>query len=97
MSGTPFVIKRSTSDTNMYSVNHPIHGIYVALVFVNDILGVSDSLHWVSTAKAHIRQQFNMTDFGPTTYTLGMDITRERPDGTVRMSQEQYNIELLEK
>jgi hypothetical protein len=36
------------------SINHPVHGICIALVYVDDILVVSDSLDWITTAKAHI-------------------------------------------
>jgi hypothetical protein len=58
----------------MNSMNHPVHAICIVMVYVDDILVVSDSLDWVNTAKSHIRQQLNMTDFGPATSILGMDI-----------------------
>jgi hypothetical protein len=67
------------------------------LVYVDNILVVSDSLDLLSTAKAHIRQKYNMTDFGPTIAILGMDTTHDLSVGTVRLPQEQYTTEILEK
>jgi hypothetical protein len=37
-------LKRAASDTIMYTMNHPVHGICIVLVYVDDILIVSDSL-----------------------------------------------------
>jgi hypothetical protein len=37
-------LKQATSDTNLYTLNHPIHGICIILVYVDDLLIVSDSL-----------------------------------------------------
>jgi hypothetical protein len=53
---TSLGLRRSTSDTGMYSINHPVHVICIVLVYVDDILVVFDSLDCVSAAKAHIRQ-----------------------------------------
>jgi hypothetical protein len=74
-------------------MNHPVHDICIVLVY--HILVVSDSLDWVITAKAHIRQQFNINDFGPATSILSMDIARDL--STVRLSQEKCTTKLLEK
>jgi hypothetical protein len=41
---TSLGLQRSTSDTNLYSIHHPLHGICIVLVYVDDILVVSDSL-----------------------------------------------------
>eukprot|EP00873_Tetraselmis_striata_P027582 jgi/Tetstr1/447846/TSEL_003763.t1 len=38
-----------------------------------------------------------MTDFGEAAFVLGMDLTRCWASGTIRLSQEQYTLELLEK
>jgi hypothetical protein len=37
-------LKRATYDTNRYMINHPVHGICIVPVYVNDTLIISDSL-----------------------------------------------------
>eukprot|EP00873_Tetraselmis_striata_P026749 jgi/Tetstr1/447013/TSEL_034471.t1 len=90
-------LARSNSDTNMYSMNHPRYGIYIVLVYVDDILVVSDSVDWIRSAKSATGAEFNMTDFGEAAFVLGMDLTRCWAASTIRLSQEHYTLELLEK
>jgi hypothetical protein len=91
-------LQRSTFDPNMYSMNHPVHGTCIVMACVDDIFAVSDSLDWVSVAKAHIRLQFNITYFGLATSIMSIDITRDLHASTFWLSQEQYTTkELLEK
>eukprot|EP00873_Tetraselmis_striata_P026590 jgi/Tetstr1/446854/TSEL_034332.t1 len=90
-------LARSNSDTSMYSMNHPRYGICIVLVYVDDILVVSDFVEWIRSAKSAIGAEFNMTDFGEAAFVLGMDLTRCWASGTIRLSQEQYTLELLEK
>eukprot|EP00873_Tetraselmis_striata_P040481 jgi/Tetstr1/460745/TSEL_005930.t1 len=90
-------LARSNSDTNMYSMNHPRYGICIVLVYVDDILVVSDSVDWIRSAKSAIGAEFNMTDFGAAAFVLGMDLTCCWASGTIRLSQERYTLELLEK
>eukprot|EP00873_Tetraselmis_striata_P005251 jgi/Tetstr1/425515/TSEL_001526.t1 len=47
-------LARSNSDTSMYSMNHPRYGICIVLVYVDDILVVSDSVEWIRSAKSAI-------------------------------------------
>eukprot|EP00873_Tetraselmis_striata_P042306 jgi/Tetstr1/462570/TSEL_007556.t1 len=81
-------LARSNSDTSMYSMNHPRYGICIVLVYVDDILVVSDSVEWIRSAKSAIGAEFNMTDFGEAAFVLGMDLTRCWASGTIRLSQE---------
>eukprot|EP00873_Tetraselmis_striata_P002937 jgi/Tetstr1/423201/TSEL_001321.t1 len=90
-------LARSNSDTSMYIMNHPRYGICIVLVYVDDILVVSDSVEWIRSAKSAIGAEFNMTDFGEAAFVLCMDLTRCWASGTIRLSQEQYTLELLEK
>eukprot|EP00873_Tetraselmis_striata_P025534 jgi/Tetstr1/445798/TSEL_033444.t1 len=90
-------LARSNSDTSMYNMNHPRYGICIVLVYVDDILVVSDSVEWIRSAKSAIGDEFNMTDFGEAAFVMGMDLTRCWASGTIRLSQEQYTLELLEK
>jgi hypothetical protein len=80
------VLKRATPGTSLYTMNHPVHGICIVLVFVDDILIVSDSLKWIESAKRAIGDQFSMTDFGEVKFTLGMDIIMNIEAGTISLS-----------
>jgi hypothetical protein len=90
-------LKRATYDTSLYTMNHRVHGICMVLVYVDDILIVSDSLKWIESAKRAIGNQFRMTDFGDAKLILGMDIIRNRIAGTISLSHEKYTKEILEK
>jgi hypothetical protein len=78
-------------------MNHPGHGIRIVLVYVDDILIVSDSLKWIESAKRAIGDQFRVTDFGDAKSILGMDTIMNREAGTISLSHEQYRKEILEK
>jgi hypothetical protein len=55
---------RATSDTNLYTINHHVHGISIVLLSVDDTLIVSDSVKIIESTKRAIKKQFRMTDFG---------------------------------
>jgi hypothetical protein len=44
-------LKQANSDTILYNMSHLVHGIYTILVYVDDLLIVSDSLEWIKSAK----------------------------------------------
>jgi hypothetical protein len=81
-------LKRATYDTSLYTINHPMHGICIVLVCVDDILIVSDSLKWIESAKWAIGDQFRMAKFGEAKFILRMDIIRNIVAGAIRFSQE---------
>jgi hypothetical protein len=58
-------------------MNHLVHGKCTVLVYVDDILIVSDSLKWNQSAKRAI---------GETKFILGMDKVRNRAEGTISLS-----------
>jgi hypothetical protein len=68
-------------------MNHPLHGICIALVYVDDILIVSNSLKWIESAKRAIGDQFRITDFGEAKFIRGMIIVKSREAGTISLSQ----------
>jgi hypothetical protein len=90
-------LKRATADTSLYTMNHPLHGICIVLVYEDDIFIVSDSLKWIESAKRTIGDQFRMADFGDAKFILGMDIIKNIEAGTISPSHDQYTKEILEK
>jgi hypothetical protein len=78
-------------------MNHPVHDIFIILVYVDGLLIVSDSLEWIKSAKRAIGGQFRMIDFGEAKFFLGMDIVRNMEVGTISLPEEQYTKEILVK
>jgi hypothetical protein len=67
-------LKRATFDASLSTMNHPLHGIRIVLVYVDDILIVSYSVKWIKSTKQASGEQFRMTDLGEPKFILGMDI-----------------------
>jgi hypothetical protein len=44
-------LNQTSSDTSLYTMNHPMHGICIVLVYVDDSLIILDSLKWIESAK----------------------------------------------
>jgi hypothetical protein len=59
-------------------MNNSVHGIWIVLVYVDDIPIVSDSLKWIEMAKHAIGGPFRMTNFGEAKFIHGMDMVRNR-------------------
>jgi hypothetical protein len=67
------------------------------MVYVDDILIVSDFFNWIVSAQRAIGEQFRMIDFGEANFILGMDIVRSKEAWTINLSHEQYTKENMEK
>jgi hypothetical protein len=79
-------LKRATSDTYLYTMNHRVHGTCIVMIYVDDILIVSDSHKCIDSEKRAIGEQFHVTDFGEAKLIIMMDIVRNREAGSVTVS-----------
>lgn len=64
----------------------------ILFLFVDDLqVGVADAdeAEWAEY-QALLKERFNITDLGESTYMLGMRIARDRAAGTITLSQEPY-------
>lgn len=50
-------------------------------------------VEWV---KSELKSHFKLRDLGPTSFLLGISIERDRPNRTIRLSQCQYVLDLLD-
>jgi hypothetical protein len=66
-------------------------------VFVNNITFASKSKAKIAELKAAIAQHFKLRNLGPTTFQLGVKITRKRSQRTLHLSQCRYTQDLLER
>lgn len=69
-------------------------GNYIA-IFVDDLLIIGPFLADINDIKAKLSERFHMTDLGPCKYYLGMEVTRDRPNRTLKLSQQGYIEKVL--
>jgi hypothetical protein len=82
------------SDSSVFQ--NPVNNIIIA-VYVDDLLLFGPVLSAIAELKSQLHQSFDMTDLGPCSLYLGMHITRNRAQRTVKPSQEKYIDEILRK
>ncbi|CAM8906121.1 unnamed protein product [Rhodiola kirilowii] len=70
--------------------------IYV-LLYVNDILLISNSKPTIAKLKSKLKQHFDMKDLGAAQKILGVKILRNRIKGTLYLSQADYITKVLNK
>jgi hypothetical protein len=66
-------------------------------VFVDNITFASKSKAKIAELKAAIAEHFKLRNLGPTTFQLGVEITRKRLQRTLHLSQHCYMQDLLER
>ncbi|KAJ9519346.1 hypothetical protein QJQ45_023135 [Haematococcus lacustris] len=86
----------SESDPALFMLSRPAGTVYL-LVYVDDCLlctekGDFESLDYV---KQRLSSVFGIKDLGQTRWFLGMQISRDRAQGTLQLDQQQYIKELL--
>ena len=77
------------SDTCVYLYDHDAVEIYLTL-YVDDLLLAGNNSEAMSMAKKKLQKRFKMTDMGPASLVLGMEIKRACEQGTLTISQEAY-------
>lgn len=70
-------------------------GIILA-IYVDDLLIAGESKLDIDTVKAALSKRFKMSDLGPCHFYLGMEVIRDRPRRTLRLSQEAYLYKVLQ-
>ena len=65
-------------------------------LYVDDLPLVSNSLSYIGICKQELKASFPITDLGPMSYFLGIEVKRNCSLGTISLSQSQYisNIDL---
>jgi transposase InsO family protein len=82
------------------------HCIYMArddqlvtfiVLYVDDLLLISNSLTQLTDVKRNLSKSFEMTDLGEVQYILGLQITRDRAARTLSLSQAEYTRRVVER
>lgn len=67
------------------------------LLYVDDMLLASRDKHEIRKLKEQLKSEFEMKELGSTRRILGIDIKRNRRQGTLSLSQELYSARMLSK
>jgi hypothetical protein len=66
-------------------------------VYIDDMTIVAKSKAAVSRIIDELKQHFKLRELGPTSWILGVEVHRDRPNHTLTLSQRQYIVDLLEE
>ena len=69
----------------------------ILLVFVDDCAFALNSLQLLDDLVLELSRSFKLCDLGPTIALLGIEITRDRPNRRLMLSQRQYILDILER
>ena len=85
---------RSEHDHNVY-----IHSIFklILLLYVDDLVITAPRTEDLSWIQAILHEEFEMTELGPLTSFLGLEIRRNRKTRTLHLSQSKYIKTILER
>jgi len=71
--------------------------IIIFLVYVDDLLLVGSSMKAINKIKNALRKRFEMKDLGEAKVILGLEISRDKTLGTLKLSQGKYAGQVPEK
>ncbi|GKD07018.1 retrovirus-related pol polyprotein from transposon TNT 1-94 [Tanacetum coccineum] len=69
----------------------------ILLLYVDDMLVAGSDMAKIKKLKRQLSQEFEMKDLGPAKQIIGMSIISDKTNGTLRLSQEKYIGNVLEK
>ena len=88
--------KRLESDQSLYIYCRD--GIRIIMpIWVDDITLASNSQSSIDKVIKELSSHFKLRDLGPTSYLLGMEITRNRSQHSISLSQRQYIVDILDR
>ncbi|XP_037459546.1 uncharacterized mitochondrial protein AtMg00810-like [Triticum dicoccoides] len=71
------------------------HGRTLLLLYVDDMLIIEDDVGYIAFVKKKLSEQFKMSDLGPLSYFLGIEI--EHTDDGYYISQQKYTQDLISR
>src|SRR5258707_13091549 len=83
-------------DSSIYVFNKDTVRIILP-VFVDDITLASNSPEAIQSVIKELSSHFHLRDLGATSFFLGIQITRDRPNRTLSLCQCQYILDILER
>ena len=89
--------QRTAADYCVYFKRYPGEKFIILLLYVDDMLIVGQDRAQISKLKEELAESFEMKDLGPAKQILGMEITRDRKNRRLWLSQERYVERILER
>ena len=86
----------SEADAGLYCLGSEKGDVHL-LVYVDDILIAAHGLEMVRSVKGQLMSTFDARDLGEATSYLGMTITRDRAQGTLKLAQEKMTADLVHR
>jgi hypothetical protein len=71
--------------------------LYVLALYVDDSIIVGPSGSFIIGFKSAFGERFNVQDLGPVSWLLGMTVERDRSSRIIRIGQQQYVLDMLER
>ena len=87
---------RSSADHSVYVLSEADVRVYV-MVYVDDMLIVSNTLPALENFKHQMQQQFKMTDLGEAEFFLGLLLKRNMAEHQIELNQQRYITEVLQR
>lgn len=84
----------SYADSSLF-IRHNNNYITLLLLYVDDIIVTGNDLSYISTLIHQLGREFEMTNHGPLTYFLGLQITPS--SSGILINQEKYIVDSLQK
>ena len=84
------------SDNSIYVLRRNSDYVIVP-VFVDDGTLASNCMELVESTVASLSQHFKLRDLGDTSFLLGIQITRNRSERRLELSQRQYIVDMLKR
>lgn len=86
---------RIKSDASLFILSRDTVRIIMP-VYTDDITIASTSPSESDRIVQELSQHFKLRDLGPTSWLLGIEIIRDRPNRSILLSQRQYIVDMLE-
>lgn len=89
--------KRSNFDTCLYCKGNGGESSLYLLFYVDDMLLASHDIKEIEDIKNKLKSEFEMKDLDPVRRILGIEVKRNRKEGTLSLSQKSYMLKLLNR
>jgi transposase InsO family protein len=89
-------LRPTASDSCIYVLHEASTTVYI-LLYVDDLLLISNDLGRLSLIKAELSKRFDMKDLGEAQFILGIQIQRDRARRRISLSQSEYIKTILNR
>jgi len=89
--------KNNSSDPCVYIYGDDKEDTVILLIYVDDLMLASKNINKLMELKTKLKTEFRMTDLGPLSQILGINVIREEATGRIQLNQREYIKELISR